>query len=266
MEDSIKKNEGGQYNKDDNILESSDNLCCICYNKNLTLFLNCNHVICLECITNIKKLCCPLCRTDLSYLPKKIVNIINGDGTGTGTGTSNNYLSLLHNVRPLSLLINPSLSLINPSLSLINPSLSSINPSLSSINPSLSSINPSLSLINPSLSTINPSLSSINPSLSSINPSLSSMSYLNNFNITDLHLDNDLSLYEQYFNEQAFFDIDDVIHYGFIDGYSGYDGRYIGYFDRADSDDGDGDRADGADGDDTDSANSTDSDRYGDIQ
>ena len=56
MEDNIKAVMGGQNNN----LE----ICCICYNNSLTLFLNCNHIICLECITNIKKLCCPLCRAD----------------------------------------------------------------------------------------------------------------------------------------------------------------------------------------------------------
>lgn len=183
MEDSKKTNYGGQYNKDDKNLELSenietnDNLCCICYNKNLTLFLNCNHVICLECITNIKKLCCPLCRAELSYLPKKIINIINSDSTNLGISNSNyNYLSLLHNVRPLSLSSSPL-------------SLSSINPGLSSINTGLSSIT------------------------SNVQQLPLSMSFTHNS-----HVDNDISLYEQYFNEFAFIDIDDFIHYGFING------------------------------------------------
>jgi uncharacterized protein YbaR (Trm112 family) len=174
MDDSKKINEGTQYNKDDNILEPIDNLCCICYNKSLTLFLNCNHIICLECITNIKKLCCPLCRTDLSYLPKKIINIINSDSTSTSTG-NNNYLSLLNNVRPLSLSSNLGLSSLSN-----NPSLLSIS--------------------------------------SNLQPLPLSMSLLNNFHTTDSRIDNDLSIYEQYFNELSFIDIDDIIHYGFING------------------------------------------------
>lgn len=227
MEDSIKKNEGKQYNKDDNILEPNDNLCCICYNKHLTLFLNCNHIICLECITNIKKLCCPLCRTNLSYLPKKIIKIINNDGVGTGT--SNNYLSLLQNVHPLSLSSNIDLSPL------------SINSNLQSL----------------SLSTLP----------------------LSTLPLYDLH-HNNISIYEQYFNEQSFIDIDDIIHYGFVigngdgsdnrdgsnnggsdnsDGSNNGDGsdrgnrnrsdnyRYSGYFDRADSDSNSGDGGDGGD-------------------
>ena len=171
MEDSIKKNEEEQYNKDGNILEPSDNLCCICYNKDLTLFLKCNHVICLECITNIKKLCCPLCRTNLSYLPKKIINIINNDSTCTNT--SNNYLSLLHNVRPLSLSSNIDLSSLSNNTNL--------------------------------------------------QPLPLSMLPLNNHNTYDSRHNNDISIYEQYFNEQSFFDIDDIIHYGFVIGNSDVD-------------------------------------------
>jgi hypothetical protein len=206
MEDNKKTNDVGEYNKDDKILEPSDNLCCICYNKHLTLFLNCNHVICLECITNIKKSCCPLCRADLSYLPKKIVNIINDNSTCIGTG-NNNYLSLLSNVRPLS--------------------LSSINSGLSSINTDFLSRN------------------------SNLQPLPLSMSLLNNFHTHDSRLNNDISIYEQYFNELSFIDVDDIIHYGFIDG-------------NRDRDDRNGDNSDGDDIDNRDNRDDSDMDNRDD--
>lgn len=133
---------------EENIKEEDNiGICCICYNDNLTLSLNCNHIICLECITNIKKLCCPLCRTDLAYLPKKIVNIINNNGNVS---------------------TNTNLSLVP--LTLSSPLLYSL---------------------------------SINP------PPLSSL-------LSPRPLNNDLLLYEQYFNDLSFIDIDDIIHYGFI--------------------------------------------------
>ena len=157
MEDNIKAVMGGQNNN----LE----ICCICYNNSLTLFLNCNHIICLECITNIKKLCCPLCRAELSYLPKKIVNIVNGN---SNDNTTNNYLSLIHNVVPLS---------------------------LSSPNNFRQSINQNLNLT--PITLLNPNLSSLSSTLPN--------SFVNN-NL----------LYEQYFNDLAFIDIDDILHYGFI--------------------------------------------------
>jgi hypothetical protein len=157
MEDNIKIDTTGQIN----------NICCICYNDVLTLFLTCNHIICLECITNIKKLCCPLCRAELSYLPKKIVDIINSNSNNNITISTNNYLSLIHNVVPLS--------------------LSSSNNLRHSTNQNLSP----LSLLNPNLSSLS----------STIPNSL---------------VNNNLSLYEQYFNDLAFIDIDDIIHYGFI--------------------------------------------------
>jgi len=162
MEDNIKADIGGQNNN----LE----ICCICYNNSLTLFLNCNHIICLECITNIKKLCCPLCRAELSYLPKKIVNIVNGNSNSNSNSnnTTNNYLSLIHNVVPLS---------------------------LSSPNNFRQTINQNLNLTPISL---------LNPNLSSLSSTLSNSRVNNNL------------LYEQYFNDLAFIDIDDILHYGFI--------------------------------------------------
>jgi hypothetical protein len=159
MEDNIKAVMGGQNNN----LE----ICCICYNNSLTLFLNCNHIICLECITNIKKLCCPLCREELSYLPKKIVNIVNGN-SNSNDNTTNNYLSLIHNVVPLS---------------------------LSSPNNFRQTINQNLNLTPITL---------LNPNLSSLSSTLSNSRVNNNL------------LYEQYFNDLAFIDIDDILHYGFI--------------------------------------------------
>ena len=153
MEDNINVeeniNEEENINKEDNINEEENkSICCICYNDKLTLSLNCNHIICLECITNIKKLCCPLCRTDLAYLPKKIVSIINNNGNVS---------------------TNTNLSLVP--LTLSSPLLYSL---------------------------------SINPYLP-INQSLSPRP-----------INNDLLLYEQYFNDLSFIDIDDIIHYGFI--------------------------------------------------
>ena len=159
MEDSKK------IDKKDNNLELHDTLCCICYNDKLTLFLNCNHIICLECITNIKKPGCPLCRVELSYLPKKIINIINNnDNTTLTSNNTSSYLSLLHNIVPMS---------------------------LSSPNNLRYSLLPTTTNFSPLLPTTT------------------------NFTHTSL-INNDLLLYEQYFNELAFIDIDDIIHYGFI--------------------------------------------------
>jgi hypothetical protein len=174
MEDSKK------IDKKDNNLELHDTLCCICYNDKLILFLNCNHVICLECITNIKKLCCPLCRTELSYLPIKIINIINNNtnstnSTYTRNNNTNSYLSLMHNVVPLS--------------------LSSPNNLRYSLQPSTN-------------------FSPLQP-LTNFSPLQSSTSLINN----------ELLMYEQYFNDLAFIDIDDIIHYGFINESLEGDGR-----------------------------------------
>ena len=164
-----------------NNLELHETLCCICYNDKLTLFLNCNHIVCLECITNIKKLCCPLCRAELSYLPTKIINIINNNSNSTlMSNNTSSYLSLLHNVVPLSL-SSPN----NLRYSLPQPS------TFSSLQPSSTTFSPL-----PPLST----------NFSPLPQSSTNLSLVNN----------DLLLYEQYFNDLAFIDIDDILHYGFI--------------------------------------------------
>ena len=59
-----------------NTLDKQENTCVICYQDKLIINLLCNHNICLSCITNIKKPICAICRTNLDYLPKKILKII----------------------------------------------------------------------------------------------------------------------------------------------------------------------------------------------
>jgi hypothetical protein len=194
IDETINKIDETLTNKIDETLTNNPELCCICYNDKLTLFLNCNHVICLECITNIKKLCCPLCRTELSYLPIKIINIINNNTNSTNStytrnnNNTNSYLSLMHNVVPLS--------------------LSSPNNLRYSLQP---------------LTNFSPLQPSTN-----FSPLQSSTSLINN----------DLLMYEQYFNDLAFIDIDDIIHYGFINESLEGDGRNGDY---RDSGSGDGD-------------------------
>jgi len=159
---------GGMVN---NNLEIHETLCCICYNDKLTLFLNCNHIVCLECITNIKKLCCPLCRAELSYLPTKIINIIKNNSNPTlMSNNTSSYLSLLHNVVPLSLSSPNNLRYSLPQTTTFSP----LPQQTTTFSP-LPQQTTNLSLVN-----------------------------------------NDLLLYEQYFNDLAFIDIDDILHYGFI--------------------------------------------------
>ena len=51
--------------------------CCICYTKKYVTKTNCNHEICINCLMNLVKLKCPLCRKDLSNeLPKNLLNYL----------------------------------------------------------------------------------------------------------------------------------------------------------------------------------------------
>lgn len=47
--------------------------CCICYTKNYTTQTSCKHTICIQCLMNLKKTTCPMCRKDLfDELPKNL--------------------------------------------------------------------------------------------------------------------------------------------------------------------------------------------------
>ena len=53
--------------------------CCICFTSlkdTFTVTTNCNHNICFDCITKLKKKCCPLCRNEFpSEICKKLNTI-----------------------------------------------------------------------------------------------------------------------------------------------------------------------------------------------
>jgi hypothetical protein len=59
---------------DNNVTDNNN--CSICYETILLINLNCSHKICVECLSNLKKVLCPICRVELNYLPKKIKKII----------------------------------------------------------------------------------------------------------------------------------------------------------------------------------------------
>ena len=56
--------------------------CCICYEKfkSYVIKTKCKHVMCLNCLVQLRKAECPMCRANISHdLPDKIVNIINNN-------------------------------------------------------------------------------------------------------------------------------------------------------------------------------------------
>lgn len=51
--------------------------CCICYENNELLKINCNHNVCKKCVKNMFNTKCPICRKDLiKELPIKYKTII----------------------------------------------------------------------------------------------------------------------------------------------------------------------------------------------
>lgn len=67
--------------------------CSICYENILLINLNCSHKICVECLINLKKNVCPICRVELDYLPKKIKKIIykNNSKNNLNNNNINNF-------------------------------------------------------------------------------------------------------------------------------------------------------------------------------
>lgn len=56
--------------------ESTTIECCICNESTFVFNTECNHYMCLRCITNLEQKVCPICRTSLDNLPEKIKMIM----------------------------------------------------------------------------------------------------------------------------------------------------------------------------------------------
>ena len=67
------------------------NNCSICYENILLINLNCSHKICVECLSNLKKISCPICRVELNYLPKKIKKIIHKNNSNHNNINNSNH-------------------------------------------------------------------------------------------------------------------------------------------------------------------------------
>ena len=70
--------------------------CCICYEKfkSYVIKTKCKHVMCLNCLVQLRKTECPMCRANIEQdLPDKIVNIINNNSTNDQTTSFNSFNS-----------------------------------------------------------------------------------------------------------------------------------------------------------------------------
>ena len=50
--------------------------CCICYESSGIYNTECSHNLCLDCLLELKKLECPICRNQLNKIPFKIKKLI----------------------------------------------------------------------------------------------------------------------------------------------------------------------------------------------
>lgn len=61
--------------------------CCICFidlKSTFTVTTNCNHNLCLDCLTKLRNKCCPLCRTEFPEKIKNTIDNINNKNSYSG--------------------------------------------------------------------------------------------------------------------------------------------------------------------------------------
>lgn len=51
--------------------------CCICFNNSYMTKTNCNHSICVNCLMDLRKIECPMCRRNLTReLPERLLQYL----------------------------------------------------------------------------------------------------------------------------------------------------------------------------------------------
>lgn len=59
--------------------------CCVCTESSFVVRTNCNHYVCLNCLTKLRKIECPYCRGSLDELPQHIKLMMPGFVQQTNT-------------------------------------------------------------------------------------------------------------------------------------------------------------------------------------
>ena len=82
--------------------------CKICLTKDFfKIKTSCDHKICLNCLTKLRKPSCPFCRNDLAgEIPDNIINIINNNNDNNENNENNNNDAQLTYLSPFSLRID----------------------------------------------------------------------------------------------------------------------------------------------------------------
>lgn len=81
--------------------------CCICYESSGIYNTECSHNLCLDCLLELKKLECPICRNQLNKIPVKIKKLIENNNEQYGliiniNNISNNTLLIINQIRNVS--------------------------------------------------------------------------------------------------------------------------------------------------------------------
>ena len=81
--------------------------CCICYESSGIYNTECSHNLCLDCLLELKKLECPICRNQLNKIPVKIKKLIENNNEQYGliiniNNISNNVLLIINQIRNIS--------------------------------------------------------------------------------------------------------------------------------------------------------------------
>ena len=81
--------------------------CCICYESSGIYNTECSHNLCLDCLLELKKLECPICRNQLNKIPVKIKKLIENNNEQYDliiniNNISNNILLIINQIRNIS--------------------------------------------------------------------------------------------------------------------------------------------------------------------
>ena len=81
--------------------------CCICYESSGIYNTECSHNLCLDCLLELKKLECPICRNQLNKIPVKIKKLIENNNEQYDliiniNNISNNVLLIINQIRNIS--------------------------------------------------------------------------------------------------------------------------------------------------------------------
>ena len=65
--DELLESRSNKYRKNIKIFIGNEPECCVCYEEKCWI-IKCGHLICKNCVSNLKKIECPLCKSPICFI------------------------------------------------------------------------------------------------------------------------------------------------------------------------------------------------------